>query len=36
MDPFVIYNPEYSIIREEMSTAAYGRDYEELEEHSAV
>ena len=36
VDPFVIYNPVYSLIREEMSAAAYGRDYAALEERTAV
>ena len=36
LDPFVMYNPAYATIREEMSVAAYGRDYEELEQHIAV
>ena len=36
MDPFVIYNPVYSLIREEMSIAAYGRDYAALEERTTV
>ena len=36
VDPFVIYNPVYSSIREEMSATAYGRDYAALEERTAV
>ena len=36
LDPFVIYNPVYAPVREEMSAAAYGRDYKDLEEHTAV
>jgi hypothetical protein len=36
LDPFVIYNPVYAPVREEMSAAAYGRDYKDLEEHTAA
>ena len=36
LDPFVIYNPVYAPVREEMSAAAYSRDYKDLEEHTAV
>jgi hypothetical protein len=35
-DPFVLYKCEYPAIREEMCTAVYGRNYKELEEHTAV
>ncbi|CAI8034865.1 E3 ubiquitin-protein ligase RNF213 [Geodia barretti] len=35
LDPFVMYNPAYATIREDMSVAAYGRDYEELEQDIA-
>ena len=31
-----MYNPVYGVIREEMSAAAFGRDYKELEEHATV
>ena len=36
VDPFVMYNPAYGSIREEMCAAAYGRDYTELEQRTAV
>ncbi|CAI8002393.1 E3 ubiquitin-protein ligase rnf213-alpha [Geodia barretti] len=36
LDPFVMYNPIYGVIREEMSAAAFGRDYKELEEHATA
>ena len=36
LDLFVMYNPAYATVKEEMSAAAYGRDYKELEEHTAV
>lgn len=36
LDPFVMYNPLYATIRQEMSATAYGRSYEELEKHATV
>ena len=36
LDPFVMYNTTYTTVREEMSAAAYGRDYKQLKEHIEV
>ena len=36
MDPFVLYNPVYYTLREEMNAAAYGKDYKHIEEHTNV
>ena len=36
MDPFVIYNPLYSMLRNTMTHAMYGKQLEELEKATEV
>ena len=36
VDPFVIYNPLYSVLRECVSGAVYGKRFQQLTEHTRV